>query len=377
VEFLTAYKIPVGRISDYIVLWLKLHAAAFFSFVRHFFSLCLDTTYALFMNPPAIAVFVFLFAAVLFPSQWGLSYIRRFLLILALLVLFLADCAVFAGRPVLTCGCLGAVALFVLLTRKRLFRYLSQARAACALFIAALAVFTCFFGVYYIAPAFVFIALLAVLAWFLQERYAIVALTVAGFLFVINQGYWHDTMETLAILFWSCIVCLGLGVPLGIMSAHHPRFYRLIQPALDLMQTLPAFVYLIPALFFFRIGMVPGLLATCVFVLPTPIRLTRAGIASTPKILLEAAQAFGANKHKLLWKVELPHALPEIRASMTQTIMLSLSMVVITATVGGDGLGVKVYRALQTGNVALGFEAGCVIVVVAIVLDRVFRLRRL
>jgi len=377
VDFLTTYKIPVGRVSDHIVLWLKLHAAAFFSFVRYFFGACLDVTYALFTNPPVIAVFILLFAAVLFPSQWGLSYIRRFLLILALLAVLLLDYAAFAGRPVLTCLCLAAIALFVLAKRRRCFGYLTARRAIGALFVAALAVIICFWGVSYIAPAFVFIALLAVLAWFMQERGAIIILTVAGFLFVVNQGYWRDTMETLTILFWSCIICLGLGVPLGIISAHHPRFYRLIQPVLDLMQTLPAFVYLIPALFFFRIGMVPGLLATCVFVLPTPIRLTQAGIASTPKILLEAAQAFGANKHKLLWKVELPHALPEIRASMTQTIMLSLSMVVITATVGGNGLGVKVYRALQTGNVALGFEAGCVIVVVAIVLDRVFRLRKI
>ncbi|KAA6204336.1 MAG: ABC transporter permease subunit [Candidatus Tokpelaia sp.] len=334
-------------------------------------------TYALFTNPPVIVVFILLFAAVLFPSQWGLSYIRRFLLILALLAVLLLDYAAFAGSPVLTCLCLAAIALFVLVKRHRRFGYLTVKRTIGALFIAALAVIICFWGTPYIAPAFVFIALLAVLAWFMQERGTIIVLTVAGFLFVVNQGYWRDTMETLTILFWSCIICLGLGVPLGIISAHHPRFYRLIQPVLDLMQTLPAFVYLIPALFFFRIGMVPGLLATCVFVLPTPIRLTQAGIASTPKILLEAAQAFGANKHKLLWKVELPHALPEIRASMTQTIMLSLSMVVITATVGGNGLGVKVYRALQTGNVALGFEAGCVIVVVAIVLDRVFRLRKI
>lgn len=376
-EILTAYKIPVGWLSDHIVLWLKLHAAAFFSFVRHFFGACLDMTYALFMNPPLIVLFILLFAAILFPSQWGLSYIRRFLLILALLAVFLADCAVFSGRPVLTCAALGIIAVFVLAKRRKLFSHLARARAWGAFFAAVLAVPICFRAAPFIAPAFVFIALLAVLAWFMQERRSIIILTIAGFLFVVNQGYWRDTMETLTILFWSCLLCLGLGVPLGILSAHHPRFYRLIQPALDLMQTLPAFVYLIPALFFFRIGMVPGLIATLVFVLPTPIRLTQAGIASTPKILLEAAQAFGANRHKLLWKVELPHALPEIRASMTQTIMLSLSMVVITATVGGNGLGVKVYRALQTGNVALGFEAGCVIVIVAIVLDRVFRLRKI
>jgi len=224
-----------------------------------------------------------------------------------------------------------------------------------------------------VSPYFVLISILATLAWFIQERWSVVLLTISGFTFVINQGYWHDTMETLSILLWACVLCMGIGIPLGIFSAHRSRFYHFLQPILDLMQTLPAFVYLIPALFFFRIGMTPGLIATLIFTLPTPIRLTQASISSTPSILLESAQAFGANSWKLLWKVELPHALPGICLSMTQTIMLSLSMVVITATVGGNGLGVKVYRALQTGNVALGFEAGCVIVVVAIVLDRLFR----
>ncbi|WP_297323018.1 choline ABC transporter permease subunit [uncultured Bartonella sp.] len=217
------------------------------------------------------------------------------------------------------------------------------------------------------------IAILSALAWFIQRNWRVVVLTALGFLFVINQGYWVDTMETLTLLFWSCILCMGIGVPVGIACAHRPKIYRAIQPILDLMQTLPTFVYLIPAIIFFRIGMVPGLIATIVFVLPAPIRLTQQGIASTPKALIEAGKAFGSNRRQILWKVEFPHAMPEIRAGMTQTIMLSLSMVVIAATVGGNGLGVKVYRALQQHDAAMGFEAGCVIVVVAIVLDRLFR----
>lgn len=217
------------------------------------------------------------------------------------------------------------------------------------------------------------IAFLSILAWFTQRNWRVVVLTSLGFLFVINQGYWVDTMETLTLLFWSCILCMGIGVPVGIACAHRPKIYRAIQPILDLMQTLPTFVYLIPAIIFFRIGMVPGLIATIVFVLPAPIRLTQQGIVSTPKSLIEAGKAFGSNRSQILWKVEFPHAMPEIRAGMTQTIMLSLSMVVIAATVGGNGLGVKVYRALQQHDAAMGFEAGCVIVVVAIVLDRLFR----
>ncbi|MHC5307906.1 choline ABC transporter permease subunit [Bartonella sp. LJL80] len=217
------------------------------------------------------------------------------------------------------------------------------------------------------------IAFLSAVAWFIQRNWRVVLLTALGFAFVINQGYWVDTMETLTLLFWSCILCMGFGVPIGIACAHRPRLYRWVQPILDLMQTLPTFVYLIPAIIFFRIGMVPGLIATIVFVLPAPIRLAQQGIASTPKALIEAGKAFGSNRRQILWKVEFPHAMPQIRAGMTQTIMLSLSMVVIAATVGGNGLGVKVYRALQQHDAAMGFEAGCVIVVVAIVLDRLFR----
>jgi glycine betaine/proline transport system permease protein len=168
---------------------------------------------------------------------------------------------------------------------------------------------------------------------------------------------------------------MGIGVPLGIVAAHNPRFYMVLRPILDLMQTLPTFVYLIPAIVFFGIGMVPGLLATMIFVLPAPIRLTYLGISSTPRQLLEAGEAFGASRRQILFKVELPFAVPQIMAGLTQTIMLSLSMVVIAALVGADGLGVPVVRALNTVNTALGFEAGIVIVVVAIVLDRLFRAR--
>jgi glycine betaine/proline transport system permease protein len=166
---------------------------------------------------------------------------------------------------------------------------------------------------------------------------------------------------------------MGLGVPIGIAAAHRPRLHAALAPVLDLMQTLPTFVYLIPAIVFFGLGMVPGLIATVVFVLPAPIRLTHLGISSTPPALAEAALAFGATPAQKLWKVELPHAAPQIMAGLNQTIMLSLSMVVIAALVGASGLGVPVVRALNSVNTALGFEAGLVIVVLAIVLDRMLR----
>ena len=220
---------------------------------------------------------------------------------------------------------------------------------------------------------FIIILCLAILTWVFQKRYIPVVLVIIGFLFILNQGYWEETTESLTLVLSSCLICMALGVPIGIAAAHRPRLYAVLRPVLDLMQTLPTFVYLIPAIVFFGIGMVPGLLATIIFVLPAPIRLTHLGISSTPAALTEAVDAFGASPFQKLMKAELPYALPQIMAGLTQTIMLSLSMVVIAALVGADGLGVPVVRALNQVNTALGFESGLVIVVLAILLDRMFR----
>lgn len=220
------------------------------------------------------------------------------------------------------------------------------------------------------------IALFVALTWWLQRSWKICLLIAVGFLFILNQDYWEETTESLTLVLSACVVCMAVGVPIGIAAAHRPRLYSWMRPVLDLMQTLPTFVYLIPAIVFFGIGMVPGLIATVIFVLPAPIRLTHLGISSTPSSLTEAAEAFGATKSQTLWKVELPYALPQIMAGLNQTIMLSLSMVVIAALVGADGLGVPVVRALNQVNTALGFESGFVIVVVAIMLDRMLRMER-
>jgi len=222
-------------------------------------------------------------------------------------------------------------------------------------------------------PPLLVVAVFAALIWWWRRSIGLVIFVVLACLFILNQGYWEETTETLTLVGTACIVCMGVGIPVGIWAAHNPRVYSVMRPVLDLMQTLPTFVYLIPAIVFFGIGMVPGLIATAIFVVPAPIRLTHLGISSTPKPLIEAAQAFGATPSQVLYKVELPYAMPQIMAGLTQTIMLSLSMVVIAALVGADGLGVPVVRALNTVNTALGFESGFVIVVLAIVLDRVFR----
>jgi len=222
----------------------------------------------------------------------------------------------------------------------------------------------------------IIIAVFAAITFAIQRNWKTVAFVVLGFLFILNQDYWEETTESLTLVLSACVVCMGLGVPIGIAVAHRPKLYAWVAPVLDLMQTLPTFVYLIPAIVFFGIGMVPGLIATVIFVLPAPIRLTQLGISSTPKALLEAAQAFGAKPRQTLWKIELPYALPQIMTGLNQTIMLSLSMVVIAALVGADGLGVPVVRALNQVNTGLGFESGLVIVVVAIMLDRILRVGR-
>ena len=219
----------------------------------------------------------------------------------------------------------------------------------------------------------VIIAIFAGIAWILQRDWKICVGVTLGFLFVLNQGYWTETTQSLTLILSSCAVCMAVGVPIGIACAHSPRLNSALSPVLDLMQTLPTFVYLIPAIIFFGIGMVPGLIATVIFVLPAPIRLTQLGVASTPIALLEAATAFGATPRQKLWKVELPWALPQIMVGLNQTIMLSLSMVVIASMVGADGLGVPVMRALAAVNAAKGFESGFVIVVVAIALRSTFQ----
>ncbi|WP_150496465.1 choline ABC transporter permease subunit [Roseibium aquae] len=211
------------------------------------------------------------------------------------------------------------------------------------------------------------------LAYAIHRRISFAVFVAFALLLIINQGYWEETTETLALVMAASIVCMAIGVPVGVAAAHRPRLFSVIRPILDLMQTIPTFVYLIPALILFGLGMVPGLIATVIFAIPAPIRLTQLGVSSTPKPLLEAGQAFGATKSQLLWKIELPYALPQIMAGLTQTIMLSLSMVVIAALVGADGLGVPTLRALNTVNIAQGFEVGVAIVLIAIVLDRFFR----
>lgn len=217
----------------------------------------------------------------------------------------------------------------------------------------------------------VLIALFGLLALLIQRKLRLTIFVLLSCLLILNLGYWQETMETLAQVLFATVTCVVIGVPLGIYAAHKPRFYTVMQPVLDLMQTVPTFVYLIPTLTLFGLGVVPGLISTVVFAVAAPIRLTYLGVRNVPAELLDAGKAFGCNRRQLLTRIELPHAMPSISAGITQCIMLSLSMVVIAALVGADGLGKPVVSALNTADIALGFEAGLAIVLLAIMLDRV------
>ena len=223
-------------------------------------------------------------------------------------------------------------------------------------------------------PPVLLALVIAIVAWLLQRSRPLAIGVFLGLVFIINQNLWKQTVQTLVLVVAAAAAAMAIGVPLGIWAAHKPKVYRVMLPVLDLMQTLPTFVYLIPVLTLFGLGNAPGLIVTIIFVIPTAVRLTHLGVVSVPKSIIEAGEAFGATKSQLLWKVELPSALPTIMAGLTQSIMLSLSMVVFAALIGAGGLGTEINRALGSRRIDLGLEAGLAIVVLAIVLDRMTRI---
>ncbi len=225
-------------------------------------------------------------------------------------------------------------------------------------------------AVFLFAPFYVTIAVFAALAYFIANR-GIALFTVLGFLLVYSMNLWTNTMETLALVITASIIALFVGVPLGIWASKNNVVEKIVRPVLDFMQTMPAFVYLIPAVFFFKLGPVPGIIATLVFAMPPAVRLTNLGIRQVPEEVREAAISFGSTPFQMLFKVELPTAIPTILAGMNQTIMLALSMVVISAMIGAGGLGEQVLKGLTQLKVGLGFESGLAIVILAIVLDRI------
>ncbi|MDA0745408.1 MAG: proline/glycine betaine ABC transporter permease [bacterium] len=219
-------------------------------------------------------------------------------------------------------------------------------------------------------PAPVLTGLLALLAWRVAGR-GVGLFALLGLFLVQSMNLWTATMETLALVIASALVALILGVPLGIWASRNDFVDRLVRPLLDFMQTMPAFVYLIPAVLFFRLGKVPGAVATVIFSMPPAVRFTNLGIRQVPADVIEAARAFGSTPRQMLFKVQLPIALTTILAGVNQTIMLALSMVVIAAMIGAGGLGQQVLKGITQLRIGLGFESGIAVVILAILLDRI------
>ena len=219
-------------------------------------------------------------------------------------------------------------------------------------------------------PAWLLIAIFVGLGlWRIGARFAI--FTAVAFILIVMTGFWEQTVVTLGLTFSSTLISLLLGIPLGIWAAKSERVATIIRPILDFMQTMPAFVYLIPAAMLFGLGRVPGIIATVIFAMPPAVRLTSLGIRQVNKEIVEAGQSFGCTSRQLLFKVQLPNAMPSIMAGVNQTIMMALSMVIIASMVGAGGLGNDVLASIQRLDIGLGFESGMAVVLLAIILDRI------
>ena len=222
-------------------------------------------------------------------------------------------------------------------------------------------------------PPLIFILIIVVLTIFItkKKKWGLSIFSLLGLLLIQNLGFWEQTMLTLSLILTASSISILIGIPLGIWMSHNKTVQNLITPILDFMQTMPAFVYLIPAVSFFGIGMVPGIIASVIFAMPPVVRLTNLGIRQVSTELIEAANAFGSTRWQKLFKVQLPLAKNTIMAGVNQTIMLSLSMVVIASMIGADGLGVEVFRAVTRNEAGQGFASGLAIVILAMILDRI------
>lgn len=221
-----------------------------------------------------------------------------------------------------------------------------------------------------LGPPIILILIITALAWWLVNvRLAL--FSFIGLSLINNLGYWSETIDTLSLIVVSVVISVIIGIPIGIWMSQNYTVQSIVTPVLDFMQTMPAFVYLIPAVIFFGLGMVPGVIATIIFSMPPIVRLTNLGIRQVDEALVEAANAFGATTGQRLGKVQIPLAMPTIMAGVNQTIMLSLSMVVVASLVGAPGLGTIVYRAVTQVNIGMGFEGGLALVILAMVLDRI------
>ncbi len=220
-------------------------------------------------------------------------------------------------------------------------------------------------------PPFWLVALVLAAVALLVKGWRLAVGSLVGFTLIAAVDQWSNAMNTLALVILASVVALVLAIPLGIWCARNDRVSQIVRPVLDLMQTMPAFVYLIPTVVIFRVGVVPGIVATVIFAMAPGVRFTELGIRQVDREVVEAGHAFGSGERRILRQIQLPLAMPTIMAGVNQVIMLSLSMVVISGMVGAAGLGRDVVTALQRVNISLGFEAGVSVVILAVFLDRV------
>lgn len=221
-----------------------------------------------------------------------------------------------------------------------------------------------------IIPPEVIAIVLILLAWKIAGK-GIALFTLIGCLYIGSVDLWEESMQTVAIVIVSTVISVAVGIPLGILSATNKLVDKIVRPILDFMQTLPSFVYLIPSILLFGLGSVPAVIATFIFAAPPAVRMTTLGIRQVPEDVIEASKAFGSTSRQLLFKVQLPLALPTIMAGVNQSIMLALSMAVVASMIGAPGLGSTVLTGISTVNVGLGLTGGLAIVVLAIILDRI------
>lgn len=228
-----------------------------------------------------------------------------------------------------------------------------------------------FIKIFSIFPPLLFIVIIAFLAYYLTRKIkGITIFSILSLLLIWNLGYWDDMIITLSIVVTSALLAIIIGVPLGIWTSKSQRVEKVIMPLLDFMQTMPAFVYLIPAVSFFGIGMAPGVISSVIFAMPPAVRMTNLGIKEVPNDLVEAADSFGSTPRQKLFELELPMAKPSIMAGINQTLMLTLSMVVVASMIGAPGLGNVIYTSVSRNDVGVGFASGIAIVILAVILDR-------
>jgi len=233
-----------------------------------------------------------------------------------------------------------------------------------------LAIINGFEWIFLSIPSYVMMIIIVLIAWKLAKK-GVAIFTAIGLLLIQSINLWQETMQTLSLVFTATLIALIIGIPLGIWMSRNKTTNNIIRPILDFMQTMPAFVYLIPAVYFFDLGVVPGAVATIIFAMPPAVRLTNLGIRQVPQDVIEASRSFGATGSQMLFKVQIPLAKPTILAGLNQTIMLSLSMVVISSMIGAEGLGIVVLKGITQLKVGYGFEGGLAVVILAMILDRI------